>query len=41
MMQDRIGALTAMSPIRSSPKAMLAVGRCSIVSTWTSLSLFF
>jgi hypothetical protein len=30
MMTDRIGALTAISPMRSSPKAMLAVGGSSI-----------
>ena len=44
MMQETIGALTAIRPIRSSPKAMLSVGRRSIFSafsTWTSLSLFF
>ena len=32
-MQDRIGALTAIRPIRSSPKAMLSpLGGCSIFS---------
>jgi hypothetical protein len=40
MMTDRTGALTAISPIRSSPKAMLEVGFSSTTSTWTSLSLY-
>ncbi len=36
MTTDRTGALTAISPMRSSPKAMLVPGRgSSIASTWT------
>jgi len=36
MTQDSTGALTAISPIRSSPKAMLVpVCGSSIASTWT------
>jgi len=41
-MQDRIGALIAIRPIRSSPKAMLSpFGGYSIRSVWTRLSMFF
>jgi hypothetical protein len=41
MMQDSTGFWTAISPIRSRPKAMLAPGGRSVFSTWTLLSLFF